>query len=218
MLDSETETGSIDTAQTAQDARLTALETETGSIDTAQTAQDARLSALETETGSIDTAQTAQDARLTALETETGSIDTAQTAQDGRLDSIETFTASLDTTFEEIASGTHTLVSGSSQVTSGAASGEVLLKNASNATIDGSAIYSDGTDLISIGTATGNVGDLASGNQLSLYGSSISGLLSFDISGTAKSFDYVSSDYRYVDTNSGVGIVLKPDADATNHG
>src|SRR6056300_873602 len=215
-LDSlEAETASIDTAQTAQDARLTALETETGSIDTAQTAQDARLTALETETGSIDTAQTAQDARLTALETETGSIDTAQTAQDGRLDSIETFTASLDTTFEEIASGTHTLVSGSSQVTSGAASGEVLLKNASDATIDGSAIFSDGTDLISIGTSTGNVNDLASGNQLSLYGSSISGLLSFDISGTAKSFDYVSSDYRYIDTNTGVGIVLKPNADAT---
>jgi hypothetical protein len=211
----ETETGSIDTAQTAQDDRLTALETETGSIDIAQTAQDDRLSALETETGSIDTAQTAQDDRLSALETETGSIETAQGVQDGRLDNIETFTASLDTTFEEIASGTHTLVSGSEQVTSGAASGEVLLKNASDDTIDGSAIFSDGTDLISIGTATGNVGDLASGNQLSLYGSSLSGLLSFDISGTAKSFDYVSSDYRYVDTNSGVGIVLKPDADAT---
>jgi X-X-X-Leu-X-X-Gly heptad repeat protein len=130
------------------------------------------------------------------------------------LDNIETFTASLDTTFEEIASGTHTLVSGSSQVTSGAASGEVLYKNASDNTIDGSAIYSDGTDLISIGTATGNVGDLASGNQLSLYGSSISGLLSFDISGTSKSFDYVASDFRYVDTNAGVGIVLKPNADA----
>jgi len=193
---------------------LDELNAYTASNDTNQTAQDARLSALETETGSIDSAQTAQDARLSALETETGSIDTAQGVQDGRLDNIETFTASLDTTFEEIASGTHTLVSGSSQVTSGAASGEVLYKNASDNTIDGSAIYSDGTDLISIGTATGNVGDLASGNQLSLYGSSISGLLSFDISGTSKSFDYVASDFRYVDTNAGVGIVLKPNADA----
>ena len=208
-------TASNDTDQTEQDRRLTAIETETGSIDNAQGVQDGRLDNLELTTASLETEQTAQDDRLTALETETGSIDTAQTAQDGRLDSIETFTASLDTTFEEIASGTHTLVSGSSQVTSGAASGEVLLKNASNATIDGSAIFSDGTDLISIGTATGNVGDLESGNQLSLYGSSISGLLSFDISGVAKSFDYVSSDYRYVDTNAGVGIVLKPDADAT---
>ena len=209
-----TETGSIDTAQNAQDSRLDQLSTETGSIDTAQTAQDARLSALEVETGSIDTAQTAQDGRLSNLESTTASIDTAQTAQDGRLSEIETFTASLDTTFEEKSSASHTLVSGSSQVTSGAASGEVLYKNAGDNTIDGSAIYSDGTDLISIGTATGNVGDLASGNQLSLYGSSISGLLSFDISGTSKSFDYVSSDFRYVDTNSGVGIVLKPNADA----
>ena len=231
----EVETGSIDTAQTAQDARLSALETETGSIETEQSAQDTRLDQFATETGSIDTAQNAQDDRLDQLSTATGSIsteqsaqngrlsnlesttasiDTAQTAQDGRLSEIETFTASLDTTFEEKSSASHTLVSGSSQVTSGAASGEVLYKNAGDNTIDGSAIYSDGTDLISIGTATGNVGDLASGNQLSLYGSSISGLLSFDISGTSKSFDYVSSDFRYVDTNSGVGIVLKPNADA----
>ena len=107
------------------------------------------------------------------------------------------------------------VVSGSSQVTSGAAAGEVLYKNASDNTIDGSAIFSDGTDLVSIGTATGNVGDLASGNQLALAGSSLSGLLSFDISGTAKSFDYVSGDVRYVDTNSGVSIAIKPDATAT---
>ena len=210
----ESTTASLVTEQSTQNDRLDQLSTETGSIDTAQNAQDSRLDQLSTETGSIDTAQTAQDARLSALETETGSIDTAQTAQDGRLSEIETFTASLDTTFEEKSSASHTLVSGSSQVTSGAASGEVLYKNAGDNTIDGSAIYSDGTDLISIGTATGNVGDLASGNQLSLYGSSISGLLSFDISGTSKSFDYVSSDFRYVDTNAGVGIVLKPNADA----
>ena len=68
--------------------------------------------------------------------------------------------------------------------------------------------------MVAIGTSTSNVGDLASGNQLSLYGTSVSGLTSFDINGTAKSFDYVSSDFRYVDTNSGVGIVLKPNADA----
>ena len=106
------------------------------------------------------------------------------------------------------------VVSGSAQVTTGAAAGEVLYKNASDNTIDGSAIFSDGTDLVSIGTATGNVGDLGSGNQLALAGSSLSGLLSFDISGTAKSFDYVSGDVRYVDTNSGVSVAIKPDATA----
>jgi hypothetical protein len=112
--------------------------------------------------------------------------------------------------------GGDSVVSGSSQVTTGAASGEVLLKNASDDTIDGSAIFSDGTDLISIGTATGNVGDLGSGNQLSLYGASTtSGLLSFDVGGTSKSFDYVSGDVRYVDTNSGVSVAIKPDATAT---
>ena len=94
-------------------------------------------------------------------------------------------------------------VSGSSQVQSLLPSG----------IISGSAITTDGTDLVAIGTSTSNVGDLGSGNQLSLYGTSISGLTSFDISGTAKSFDYVASDVRYIDTNSGVSIALKPDAD-----
>ena len=90
-------------------------------------------------------------------------------------------------------------------------SGEVSLVSG---IISGSAITTDGTDLVAIGTSTSNVGDLASGNQLSLYGTSISGLTSFDINGTAKSFDYVASDFRYIDTNSGVGIVLKPNADS----
>ncbi len=88
-----------------------------------------------------------------------------------------------------------------------------LLDETSSGLISGSAITTDGTDLVAIGTSTSNVGDLASGNQLSLYGTSISGLTSFDISGTAKSFDYVASDVRYIDTNAGVSIALKPDAD-----
>jgi len=107
------------------------------------------------------------------------------------------------------------VVSGSSQVTTGAASGELLYKNAGDDTIDGSAIFSDGADLFSIGTATGNVNDIGAGNQFTLYGSSNSGIISFDISGTTKAYDYVASDVRYLDTNTGVGIALKPDADAT---
>jgi hypothetical protein len=107
-------------------------------------------------------------------------------------------------------------VSGSEQVTdllpSGVISGSDQLPSG---IISGSAISTDGTDLVAIGTSVGNVADLGSGNQLSLYGTSISGLTSFDISGTAKSFDYVASDYRYIDTNTGVGIVIKPDADGT---
>ena len=104
------------------------------------------------------------------------------------------------------------VISGSSQLPSGIISGSSQLPSG---IISGSAISTDGTDLVAIGTSTSNVGDLTSGNQLSLYGASTtSGLLSFDIGGTFKSFDYVSSDFRYVDTNAGVGIVLKPNADA----
>ena len=112
---------------------------------------------------------------------------------------------------EQLPSG---VVSGSSQVTSGASAAEVLSKSSLTDEIEGSGIFAGG-NLWSIGTSTSNVGDLSSGNQLSLYGTSISGLTSFDISGTAKSFDYVSSDVRYIDTNAGVSIALKPDADAT---
>jgi pyruvate/2-oxoacid:ferredoxin oxidoreductase beta subunit len=42
-----------------------------------------------------------------------------------------------------------------------------------------------------------------------------SGLISFTDSDVVKSYDYVTNNYRYVDTNTGVGIVLKPDADST---
>jgi len=109
-----------------------------------------------------------------------------------------------------------TVNSGEVSLVSGVISGsQQVIDSLPSGIISGSAITTDGTDLVVIGTSTSNVGDLASGNQLSLYGSSLSGLLSFDISGVAKSFDYVSSDYRYLDTNAGVGIVLKPDADAT---
>ena len=97
-------------------------------------------------------------------------------------------------------------VSGSSQVQSLLPSGIT----------SGSAIFTDGADLVSIGITTTTVGDLGSGNQLSLYGASTtSGLLSFDVGGTAKSFDYVSSNVRYLDSNSGVSIAIKPDATAT---
>jgi len=106
------------------------------------------------------------------------------------------------------------VISGSQQITTAANNGEVLMKAAGSSDVDGSAIYSDGADLIAIGTPTANVNDLGAGNQLTLYGTSASGLLTFDISGTTKSYDYVSTNYRYVDTNSGVGIVLKPDANS----
>jgi hypothetical protein len=125
-----------------------------------------------------------------------------------KLDAEEVLSGSL---VSQLPSG---VVSGSVQVTSGADGSEVLSKSSLTGEIEGSNIFAAG-NLFSIGTSTSNVGGLSSGNQLSLYGTSISGLTSFDISGTAKSFDYVSSDVRYIDTNSGVSIALKPDADGT---
>ena len=108
-----------------------------------------------------------------------------------------------------------TVVSGSSQVTTDASRGEILIKDTNSDDIGGSNIFSDGDDLISIGTTTANVGDLGSGNQLSLYGASTtSGIVSFDIGGTAKSFDYVSSDVRYLDTNAGVSVAIKANANS----
>ena len=40
-----------------------------------------------------------------------------------------------------------------------------------------------------------------------------SGIISFTDDNILKSFDYVASPYRYIDTNTGIGIVLKPDSD-----
>ena len=74
------------------------------------------LDSLNTYTSSNDTNQTTQNGRLTALEVETGSISTEQSIQDGRLNNLESYTASVDSLYEEKASGTHTLVSGSSQI------------------------------------------------------------------------------------------------------
>jgi len=76
-------------------------------------------SSVDTRFGILNTYTSSTDLRLISIETETGSIETEQGIQDDRLDNIETFTASLSTTFEEIASSTHTLVSGSSQITNG---------------------------------------------------------------------------------------------------
>ena len=59
---------------------LDELNAYTASNDTDQTAQDARLSALEVETGSIDTAQSLQNSRLDLIETATGSLETEQSA------------------------------------------------------------------------------------------------------------------------------------------
>ena len=74
------------------------------------------LDSLNTYTSSNDIAQTTQNGRLTALEVETGSISTEQSIQDGRLTNLESYTASVDSLYEEKASSTHILFSGSSQV------------------------------------------------------------------------------------------------------
>ena len=104
--------------------------------------------------------------------------------------------------------------SGSSQITANVDVGEALMK-ASDGSVAGLNVFSDGVDLFSIGTATGNVQDLGAGNQLSLYNASgNSGVLAYDLGGTINSYDYATATYRYIDTNSGIGIALKPNADA----
>ena len=128
--------GSLKATDDAQSARLSALETETGSIATAQGVQDGRLNNLEATTASIESAQGVQDGRLSNLEAETASIQSAQDAQDGRLSNIETYTASLSATFEEKASGTHTLVSGSSQIVSFLDGQDVNLGGISGSSLD----------------------------------------------------------------------------------
>ena len=132
----DTDISNLQSADTAHDTRLDQFATETGSIATEQSAQDARLTSLETETGSIATEQSAQDTRLDQLSTETGSISSEQVVQDGRLSNIETYTASLSATFEEKASASHTLVSGSNQIVDFLDSQDVNLGGISGSSLD----------------------------------------------------------------------------------
>jgi hypothetical protein len=78
---------------------------------------------------------------------------------------------------------------------------------------ESNSLYIDANDF-SFGGTPQNVFGL---NQVTLRddNTGYSGLLAFQDNTTVQSFDYVNSNYRYVDTNTGVGIVLKPDADST---
>jgi len=78
--------------------------------------------------------------------------------------------------------------------------------------VTSSALYNDANNL-AVGTSTPtNLG----ATQFTINDSNTagtSGLISFTDSDVVKSYDYVLNNYRYIDTNTGVGIVLKPDAD-----
>lgn len=65
------------------------------------------------------------------------SLELTSASHDDRLDQIESLTASLDGTYEEKASGTHTLVSGSSQLTGS------LVDLTSDQTINGTKTFND---------------------------------------------------------------------------
>ena len=76
---------------------------------------------------------------------------------------------------------------------------------------ESNSLYIDADDF-SFGGTPQNVFGL---NQITLRDDNVgySGLLAFQDNTTVQSFDYVASPYRYIDTNTGIGIVLKPDSD-----
>jgi len=116
------------------------------------------------------------------------------TSLDSRLDLLESFSESIES---HLPSGT---VSGSSQITD------------LGFLVTSSTLYNDANNL-AVGTSTPtNLG----ATQFTINDSNTagtSGLISFTDSDVVKSYDYVLNNYRYIDTNTGVGIVLKPDAD-----
>jgi len=98
-------------------------------IDTAQNAQDARLSSLESFSGSIKT-------QNTALATVTGSLISSASAakstndtQDGRLDSIEAFSGSANSKFTEIGVVSGSLIASASAAKSTNDSQDVSITN-----------------------------------------------------------------------------------------
>jgi hypothetical protein len=116
------------------------------------------------------------------------------TSLDSRLDLLESFSESIES---HLPSGT---VSGSTQITE------------LGFLVTSSALYNDANNL-AVGTSTPtNLG----ATQFTINDSDTagtSGLISFTDSDVVKSYDYVLDNYRYIDTNTGVGIVLKPNAD-----
>jgi len=135
------------------------------------------------------------------------------------------------------------VVSGSSQITdgSGIVSGSVV-SSLPSGTVSGSSQITDGSGILSgsitsqlpSGVISGSTQTITHINSTQLVGvnttspnnlgygqlnindddtTGTSGVLVLEDSGTVKSYDYVSSNIRYVDTNSGVSIALKPDSD-----
>ena len=108
---------------------------------------------------------------------------------------------------------TNGVVSGSSQLTENISTSEIIVKN-SDGSFTGSNHYADSINL-SVGSSTPT--SVTSTEQLTVNGttSTLSGVVAFTESDVLKSFDYVSSNVRYVDSVGGVSIALKPDADGT---
>ena len=104
-----------------------ATKLDTGSYNTDSQSFDGRLDSLESFSSSLDGGFVTQQELATATgslinsigtKLDTGSYNTDSQSFDLRLDNLESNSASLANLYEEKASGTHTLVSGSSQLTS----------------------------------------------------------------------------------------------------
>ena len=113
----DTKFSTLGTYTSSVDSDLNILHSYTQSVDNKFSTLETYTSSVDSKFGTIETYTQSVDSDLSNLHSYTQSNDTYQSEQDDRLSQIESVTASLDTTYEEIASGTHTLVSGSSQLT-----------------------------------------------------------------------------------------------------
>jgi hypothetical protein len=84
------------------------------------------LGSLNTYTGSNDTTNTTQNTRLTALEASASTALSTNNTQDTSITNINSFTSSINTTIKNKLN-TETVISGSSQVQLGSASGNIAL-------------------------------------------------------------------------------------------
>jgi hypothetical protein len=109
-----------------------------------------------------------------------------------------------------------TLVSGSSQVTTEAAASEILIKHASNGSIDGASVYSaPATSTIAINDSTPS--SIGTSGELIINGttSGFSGVLTQDIAGTTTYSQYATSGDSLVNfmASSGYGLYFSVDGD-----
>ena len=155
------------------------------------------LSSLNTYTGSNDTTNTTQNTRLTALEASASTALSTNNTQDTSVSNLNSFTSSINTTIKNKLNADG-VVSGSSQITLGSASGNIALSTQTTGDYVASLVAGTGVTL-SNNSGEGATPTIAIGQAVATSSSpTFAGLtINGAITATGDITAYYSSDRRY---------------------